>query len=92
MTSEERVYIAVKDLVEIEFRCKHCKAIFAWPLTGEGFRVNNCPGCNQEWFSEPSIDHRRKNLDQLLIALRGFRETLSNAQFELRLRVDIHAT
>lgn len=89
MTTEQRVYITVNELLEIEFRCKQCKVVFAWPLDANGFRVNDCPGCKQEWFSED--DHRRKNLDKLLIALRGFRETLADANFELRLRVAPHA-
>ncbi len=91
MTTEQRVYITVNDLLEIEFRCKKCKVIFAWPLEETGnFRVNDCPGCNTEWFSEPQFDSRRKNLDELLHALRGFRETLANANFNLYLRVTSH--
>jgi len=90
MTTEQRVYITVNELLEIEFRCKKCHVVFAWPLAAAtGFRVNNCPGYNTDWFGE--MDHRRKNLDQILIALRGFRETLADANFELRFRITPHA-
>jgi hypothetical protein len=89
MTTEQRVYITVNELLEIEFRCKECHVVFSWPITSGGFQIDNCPGCNREWLSR-GVDQRRTNLNHLLIALRAL-SNLSESDFELRFRVAPHA-
>lgn len=92
MTTEQRAYITVNELLEIELHCKHpqCDVRFSWPLGQGQIFVGACPGCNREWFS--GEDSRKKNLDMLIRALRGLSEHLPDAKFELRIRTESNAT
>jgi hypothetical protein len=91
MTTEERTYITLNELSEIELTCEHegCRVKFSWPIEKQFVGDDRCPGCNQEWFSDR--DARKQHLKVLLKALSDLKSSLSGAKFDLRIRLNQNA-
>ena len=92
MTTEQRVYITLNELGEIELTCKYegCNVKFSWPIEKQFIGNDRCPGCNQEWFSDR--DARKHHLKSFLKALYDLRESFSGAKFDLRIRLNQNVT
>jgi hypothetical protein len=60
MTTEQRVYIEIADILGIEIECPNlqCKVRYHVPVQKTNPVTTNCPLCNEKWFSEQGArDH-----------------------------------
>jgi hypothetical protein len=87
VTREERVFVGVEDLLEIELSCSNerCKIRVSCPLS-KGFNVPNvCPSCNEVWFLMGN-DERKTAMYNFFDSLKALRE-MKSVPFGLRFRV-----
>lgn len=87
MTHEERIYLSLKDLQDIELRCPHCETKLTWPIrSSTSMNIpDKCPNCNKDWFL--MHDPRRKTLGALVTVIRDTEKEFKEDSFFLRFRV-----
>ena len=49
MTIKKRILIEPKDIVGIEYECKHCLSTFSVIISAADRQILNCPNCNETW-------------------------------------------
>jgi hypothetical protein len=87
MTHEERIYISVEDIQEIELQCKNCSGRLSFDARPAAF-PDRCPLCTEEWFKRTSqTDTRKMYLFDLSDRLMKIRESFKEVGCTLAFRI-----
>lgn len=51
MTIQKRTLIEPRDIVGIEYECRHCQSRYVVPLARFDREISHCPNCKEAWIS-----------------------------------------